>query len=338
MVAVLDWGLGHATRSIPIIRHLQQNGHIPILASDGRALLLLKEEFPELTTLELPSYNIRYHSNNMITNMMWQLPRITFAAFTEHFKLRKIVKKYQIEMIISDNRFGCFHPSIKSCFLTHQLHLKIDQTLPRFLGNLANRFWIRRYDECWIPDFENRPNISGTLSHPSPFKNAKYLGPLTRMEKIDVPKKYKLCIILSGPEPQRTFLEEILTEQAQKIDGKVLIVKGKTEQKERHIIHNMEIISFLTSKDLNAAICAAEVVVSRSGYSTLMDLSVLGTQAILIPTPGQTEQEYLAEHFHEQGIFMMQHQNKIDLEIALKNIHQFKGIEMDSESGLNLSI
>lgn len=330
MVAVLDWGLGHATRSIPIIRHLLAQGHQVILASDGRALLLLQKEFPKLICLELPSYNIRYHSNNMIINMAWQLPRITYAAFAEHLKLRKIVKKYNIEMIISDNRFGCFHPRIKSCFLTHQLNLKIDQALPRFFGNLANRFWISRYDECWVPDFENSPNISGTLSHPSPFKKVKYLGPLTRMKKMDITKKYKLCIILSGPEPQRTFLEEILTKQAERINGKILIVKGKTEQKEKSVSNHIETVSFLTSKDLNEAICASEVVVSRSGYSTLMDLSVLGTKAILIPTPGQTEQEYLAQHFHDQGIFMMQNQEEINLETALEKIHEFKGMRMNS--------
>lgn len=336
LVAVLDWGLGHATRSIPIIRNLLQQGHIPILASDGRALLLLKEEFPELTALELPSYNIRYHSNNMVVNMAWQLPRITYAAFAEHFAVRKIVQEYQIEMIISDNRFGCFHPRIKSCFLTHQLNLQIDQTVPRLLGNLANRFWISRYDECWIPDFEHRPNISGILSHPSPFKAVRYLGPLTRMKKMMLAKKYKLCIVLSGPEPQRTLLEKILTEQAKKITGKVLIVKGKTEQNETTVSNHIKTVSFLTSKNLNAAICASEIVVSRSGYSTLMDLSVLGAKALLIPTPGQTEQEYLAQHFHEQSIFMMQDQEKVNLEFALDNMQYFKGMQMDASLELDL--
>lgn len=331
LIAVLDWGLGHATRSIPIIRHVQSQGHVPILASDGRALLLLKEEFPDLISLELPSYKIRYHSNNMIINMAWQLPRITYAAIAEHFVIRKIVKEYSIDLIISDNRFGCFHPRIKSCFMTHQLNLKIDGFLPQFLGNLANRFWIKRYDECWIPDFETSPNISGTLSHPAPFSNVKYLGPLTRMERLNIDKKYQLCIILSGPEPQRTFLEEILTEQAKKIKGKVLIVKGKTESKETTEINNIKTISFLTSKDLNEAICASEIVVSRSGYSTLMDLSVLGSKAILIPTPGQTEQEYLAQHFHKQGIFMMQKQEEINLVAALKKMDGFKGMQMESD-------
>lgn len=323
----MDWGLGHATRSIPIIRAIIEEGHIPFIASDGRALLLLKEEFPDLIALELPSYNIRYSSSSMIVNMAKQLPRITYAAFAEHFRVRGIVREHHIDMIISDNRFGCFHFNKKSCFLTHQLNLKIDNALASFLGNLANRFWIKRYDECWIPDFEGSPNISGVLSHPSPIKNVKYLGPLTRMKKMDIPKKYKAIIILSGPEPQRTYLEKILIEQCKKIEGRILLVKGKTESQERGTINNLEIVSYLTSHDLNEAICASELVISRSGYSTLMDLCALGSKAILIPTPGQTEQELLAQHFHAQGIFLMQEQNTVDLAEALHQINDFKGME-----------
>jgi UDP-N-acetylglucosamine:LPS N-acetylglucosamine transferase len=324
----LDWGLGHATRSIPIIRAILEEGHFPVLASDGRALLLLKEEFPHLPAIELPSYNIKYYSSNMVINMARQLPRITYTAFAEHFAVRKIVKEHKIDLIISDNRFGCFHFKVKSCFLTHQLNLKIDSVLAAFLGNLANRFWMSWYDEKWVPDFEGEPNISGALSHPSPVKNTRYLGPLSRMKKMDIPKKYRLAIILSGPEPQRTILERILLEQAKKIKGKILLVKGKTETKERNAIDNIEIVSFLTSHDLNEAICAAEIVVSRSGYSTLMDLTALGSKALLIPTPGQTEQELLAQHFHDQGVFMMQWQHEINLESALEKMHNFKGKNM----------
>lgn len=324
----MDWGLGHATRSIPIINAILDEGHLPVLASDGRALLLLKDEFPHLTAIELPSYNIKYYSSNMVVNMARQLPRITYAAFAEHFAVRQIVKEHKIDLIISDNRFGCFHFNVKSCFLTHQLNLKIDNVIASFLGNLANRFWMSWYDEKWVPDFEDEPNISGTLSHPSPVKNTRYLGALSRMEKMKLPKKYRISIILSGPEPQRTRLEEILLEQAREIEGEVLLVKGKTESKERKKIGNIEIVSYLTSNDLNKAICSSETVVSRSGYSTLMDLTALGSQALLIPTPGQTEQELLAEHFHNQGAFMMQWQNEVNLKSALEKISNFKGMNI----------
>ncbi len=265
----------------------------------------------------------------MVMNMARQLPKITYCTFADHFKVRKIVKEYDIDMIISDNRFGCFHFGKPSYFITHQLNLDIPNPIARFLGNAANRFWIARYQECWIPDFKHRPNISGKLSHPSPLKKVKYIGALSRMKKMEISKKYDCCIILSGPEPQRTYLEEKLIEQAKKIKGNIILIKGKTEKNEIIESDNLTIYSYMNSEELNKTICASEFVVSRSGYSTLMDLSVLGTKALLIPTPGQTEQEYLARHFHEQEIFMMQQQHEIDLEKARDEIKNFKGMHIE---------
>ncbi len=326
--------MGHATRSIPIIKAILHLGHQIVIGSDGRSLALLRKEFPDEIHLELPSYNIRYGSSNMVINMAFQLPRITYAAFAEHLSIRKWVREYQVDYIISDNRFGCFHPKVPSFFMTHQLQLQIEQRLASFLGNQANRFWIRRYHECWVPDFEGSPNISGVLSHPAPFGNVRYIGPLTRMKKQTIPKRYLATIILSGPEPQRTYLEKILSEQAQGIKGNILLVKGKTEAYTHEKRGNLETISYLTSKELNEAICASEVIISRSGYSTLMDLSVLGSKAILIPTPGQTEQEILARHFHEQGIFLMQSQDNINLARALEEVREYKGMVMPSNHQL----
>ncbi len=321
--------MGHATRSIPIIRILEELGHQVFLASDGRALLLLREEFPHLKSFEISTYNIKYSSNSMLWNMATQLPKITRATFGDIWHMKRLVKDLKIDCIISDNRFGCFHSKIPSYFITHQLNLDIPNPIARFFGNLANRFWMNRFQECWVPDAKRQPNISGKLSHPSPIQNVKYIGTLTRMKKIKTEKKYRLCIILSGPEPQRTQLEKILMNQIKAIEGKIIIIKGKTESKENiNVSPNIEVVSFMTSKDLNQIICSSELIVSRSGYSTLMDLTVLGASALLIPTPGQTEQEYLANHFDQQGIFMMQKQENINLKIALQKIKNYKGIQI----------
>ncbi len=323
----MDWGLGHATRSIPLIRTFLKQGHEVIIASDGRALSLLRLEFPDLECRELPSYGITYRSSNMVWNIALQMPRITYAAFAELSRIRKWHKEQAFDAVVSDNRFGCFLRNVPSFFLTHQINLPIDNPIAAFPAKMANRFWLSRYDEVWVPDVEGEPNISGKLSRPSPYKKTRYLGPLTRMKAMDVPKEYDIVAVLSGPEPQRTFLEEILMEQLSGLAGNHLIIQGKTEEKTKERISpNLERISYMTSEDLNRTLCSSEFIITRSGYSTLMDLSVLGKKALLIPTPGQSEQEYLARHFHDQRVFMMQEQDSIDVNSAWGSRKEISGI------------
>lgn len=318
-MAALDWGLGHAARCIPLVRHFLSEGKRVVLASDGRAAALLASEFPQLPLCHLPSYQIQYGKGSMVWNMARQMPRITYAALAEHRAVRQIADTHAIDMIVSDNRFGCYHPSIHSCFLTHQLRPIIQQPIARWLGQQANLFWIKKYNECWVPDFAGSPNLSGPLSHPSPIPHVRYIGPLSRMRPLKIPKRYQAAIVLSGPEPQRSYLERILLAQCENTPNKILLVQGKTETSTRTKNGNVEIVSHLKSQGLNEAICAASWVVCRPGYSTLMDLEATGSRALLIPTPGQTEQEFLAEHFKRQGRHLVQPQNAVDLRAIWAN-------------------
>jgi len=339
LVAPLNWGLGHATRCIPIIRFLQKQNAIVFLASDGRAFHLLQKEFPALPIFQLPAYDITYRTSNMMWNMACQLPKMMQAIAAEKKEIAKIVEKEKIDIIISDNRFGVFSKKTYNVFMTHQINLPIPIPLFRQIGNWLNRKMIQQFDECWIPDFEGKPNLSGKLSHGNFKLNnntlTKYSGSLSRMNppaeshgKIESNIKQKAIIILSGPEPQRTFLEKKILEQALELPFQFLLVKGQTEQNEHfHFSKNIEVISFLTSEKLNQAIVESEIVISRSGYTTLMDLVALEKKAILIPTPGQTEQEYLAHHFFEQKIFFTARQKDFDLKNALEKVASFSGFE-----------
>lgn len=331
LVAPLNWGLGHATRCIPIIRFLQKQNATVFLASDGRAFHLLKKEFPELPIFQLPAYDITYRTSNMMWNMAWQFPKMMRAISMEKKEVAKIIAKEKIDIIISDNRFGIFSKKTYNVFMTHQINLPIPIPLFRQIGNWLNRKMIQRFDECWIPDFEGESNLSGKLSHGNfSLKNTftRYIGSLSRMEKVEKKIKRKAIIILSGPEPQRTFLEKKILHQAAELPFQFLLVKGQTEYKEHFFFNkNIEVISFLTSEKLNQAIAESKIVISRSGYTTLMDLVALGKKAILIPTPGQTEQEYLARHFFEQNIFFTASQKNFDLKIALEKIDSFSGFE-----------
>lgn len=304
LVAPLNWGLGHATRCIPIIRALEENGFTPILASDGIALEILKKEFPRLTALELPSYKIEYPKNgkNFKWKMLWNLPSMTKAVVREKKIVSEWIRQYDLEGIISDNRFGVFSKEVPSVFITHQLNVLTGNTT--WLTSKLHRTIITKFSECWIPDVEGSVNLSGRLGH---LKNPvglrlKYIGPLSRFKAEALPKKYDLMVILSGPEPQRGMLERQLANEIGNYESKVVFVRGvvEAEQKQTHA-DNVTFYNFMTSAELEKAFNESRLVLCRSGYTTIMDLAILGKKAFFIPTPGQFEQEYLANKLMEDG-------------------------------------
>lgn len=326
LICVLNWGLGHATRCIPIIKELQNQGINVSLASDGRALQLLQEEFKDIETFDLPAYNVTYRTANMFLNLAPQMPRIFLAIRKERKIIDRLLMKHQFDFLISDNRFGCFSNRVPSVFITHQVNIKIPFRPFERIVNFINYRYIRQFTECWIPDKAGTPNLSGTLAHGIKGLKVKYLGVLSRMQNMSISKKYDLAAVLSGPEPQRSFLEKKIIKQAVNSGLKTIIIQGKPELKgKKQLSENVESIAFLTSKDLNKVFAASSLILSRSGYTTVLDLAVTGRSAILIPTPGQTEQEYLADNLKQQGIFFSQKQKDFNLEQALKETHKYRG-------------
>ncbi|WP_081210581.1 glycosyltransferase [Salegentibacter sediminis] len=328
LVAVLNWGLGHATRCIPIIKALVTNGYEPILASDGAALALLKKEFPELLAEELPSYNIDYGDspNFLKWKLFLESPRIMKVIKAEKEYTRLLVEKYNLNGIISDNRLGVRYKHLKCVFITHQLNVLSGNTT--WLSSKLHQKYIRKFDECWVPDLPGSRNLSGVLGHLKKTpEEVKYMGLLSRFSKIDLPQKYKFMIILSGPEPQRSFLEKILLKEFKNISEKTLFVRGVLD--ESNLIskeHNPNLIlkNYLFGKDLEEALNSSETIVCRSGYTSILDLSKLEKKAFLIPTPGQFEQEYLAERLEKLGIAPSCSQD--DFKISkLKSLKSFSG-------------
>jgi len=328
LVAPLNWGLGHSARCIPLVRELLRQGAEVILASDGRALDLLKNEFPNLVAVEMPAYGITYRTRNMVRNMAGQLPKILRAVYREHRFTQKLIAKIPLDGIISDNRYGCFSKKIPAVFLTHQLNILTPFPALGRMVNFLNHRFIQQFDACWIPDNGGVPNLSGELSHGVFQKKIRYVGPLSRMKFFETKKKYDAIAVLSGPEPQRSHLERAIIEQARRLPQQFLILQGRTERKERFFIEkNVEVVSFLTSEELNEAILSSEIFIGRSGYSSIMDLAKLGKPALLIPTPGQTEQEYLAEKFWREGVFFKQNQEALDLAAAMAEVPSFSGLK-----------
>ena len=289
---------------------------------------LLEAEFPEIKVIELPSYHIEYSSSNMILNIGKQLPRILFAIKAEQWMTERLVKEHGITHIISDNRYGCFSAKTTNTLITHQLHLRIPSRPLEWLANRILKQAFKRFDEIWTPDTAHDTNLSGELAHPPiDAPPVKYIGLLSRMEPGETDHDYDVAVVLSGPEPQRTILEQRIIEQAVTLPYKFIVIQGRPNRKHHHYAaENVEVVSYLTSSDLNEVLLCSETIVCRAGYSSIMDLAVLGKKAVLIPTPGQTEQEYLSQELARNGFFVVQDQDKLNLETALEEVENTAGI------------
>lgn len=329
LIVPLDWGLGHATRDIPLIREMLNAGCQVFIAAEGKHAALLQQEFPQLTVLPLPGYRIQYAQKGQFFGLkiIQQIPKIYRAIQYEQRWLKKIVAEYQINAVISDNRFGLYHKNIPTVFITHQLLIKtpFGGWIERTLQKINYRF-INKYSACWIPDFAGSNNLSGELAHPAQLPaHTTYIGCLSRFEqKAGVEKKYDLLVLISGPEPQRSNLEKMILDQIKSLSITALIVSGKpgTPQHEE-VAPGVTQINHLNASELNDAMLASDMVLSRSGYTTLMDLAKLNKKAILIPTPGQSEQVYLGEFLMEKGYFYSLPQERFNLKTALDEASRF---------------
>ena len=324
LVAVLDWGLGHATRCVPVIRELQKQNVRVVIGGGGASLQFLKEEFPDMDFYELPAYGITYPENgSMMVSMLFQFPRISRAIGQEKRMIDEIIKKEEIDFILSDNRYGCFSNKIKSVFISHQLNLQIPSGLSVFswLVNRIHLNRIKKFDEIWIPDQENGFYFSGVLSQ-NKFSNTKRIGILSRFSGISIPVReiYDIVALISGPEPQRTIFENILRKQLSENGRKSLMVKGKPGLTEKVKNGTLTEFNHLNSVELEPLLSAANVIIARPGYSTIMDLATLGKGAIFVPTPGQTEQEYLAQYLISYKMAYTQIQKKFNIETAMTQL------------------
>ncbi|MAN59118.1 MAG: glycosyltransferase [Flavobacteriaceae bacterium] len=328
MVAPIHWGLGHATRCIPIIRALEAHGWNVLLGSDGAALTLLRKEFPHLNYIELPAYNIRYSKTGfwLKLKLFLHLPDILRTIQAEKRIISEYIEENDLDGIISDNRFGIRHPEVPSVFITHQLNVRSGATSP--LTSSIHRRIIRKFDTCWVPDVEGAINLSGRLGHLSKTTlPITYLGPISRFRKKEIPQIYDVLCLLSGPEPQRSLFEKKCLEAFQNSPKKILLVQGVIAPKElRSVKGAVEIVNFLKSEALETAINQSEVVVSRSGYTTIMDLAATGKKAFFVPTPGQDEQQYLARRLDRLGLVPHCRQDTFS-EAQLDKIPLYKGLK-----------
>jgi UDP:flavonoid glycosyltransferase YjiC (YdhE family) len=351
LVCPLDWGLGHAARMIPVVRQLALLGHNIIIGSGDAGRALFRAEIPGLSFISFPGFNPGYSRRlPQYFSLLLKTPALLCHIALEHSRLKRIVTENKIDIILSDNRFGLWHKEVTSVYVTHMPRIPFPKHFRymEFIGILLHRFIIRKYSFCFIPDLPGEMNLSGRLSHNVRLPdNVRYVGILSRFRDNSVPQEngeYKFrhnTVILSGPEPQRDMLKQKLIQLLKAIDLPAIILNGKPGSDDV-IVRNDNIILYnhIHEPEMAEIIRESDCVISRSGYTTIMELISLNCSALLIPTPGQTEQEYLAEYLSERGWFSTVKQNELKEGISFPGIQPqwTNDLIMQSKILLNKSI
>jgi len=320
LISPLNWGLGHATRMIPVINVLLKQGHRVVIGAYGSSAVLLKKECRECTHVEFPGFTPKYSvSRSQTFALMLQSVSFLFNKYKEVKRTKRLVEEFNIHLIISDNRYGVRHKKVKSIIVTHQLYPALNGVFKLFEKPIAYIFyrWIKKFDECWIPDNVPIYGISGRLSENKfNLKNIKYAGLLSRFGecKPDYKKRYDYVAVISGPDPWRSRFENELIRLFIRLEGESVIVRGVPEgSEEPYLFNGITMIDNLNYNALNHLMCNSRNIICRPGYSTLMDLYAMGRRALLVPTPGQPEQEYLAEHMKQKHEFIyIKHETLLD--------------------------
>jgi uncharacterized protein (TIGR00661 family) len=341
-VCPLDWGIGHATRCVPVIRKFMEFGDEIVIAADGRPYAFLKKEFPGCHFIRLRGARITYSKKGgFLVKILGLSPFLLLSYYLERRDLKKLIRLEDPAIIISDNRYGLWNRDRFSIIITHQLRIILPPSFS-FLSNLLNSMihrQVEKFDECWIPDFELHYGLAGQLSHPPRLpRNTHYIGTLSRFSvltgqrDVPLPCDYDIMVSLSGPEPQRTILEEMVFEQLINSGLAGIIVRGLTEATEEFdLTEKIRVFSHLETGKMKEYMLRSHIIICRSGYSSLMDLVTLGKNAILIPTPGQTEQEYLARYLMEKKIYFSMSQRHFDLLYAIEMTRNFPGLVMQND-------
>lgn len=331
LICPLEWGLGHAGRMIPLARKLQEEDNAIFIGASPGHQKFLGGELKDVQFIDFDGFKPTYSRVlPQYVALLFQIPCLLFHIIKEHRRLGKIINKYHIDIVISDNRFGLWNRKVKTVYVTHQICIPFPEKL-RFLewtGVCFHRFFIRKYDLCFIPDLPGEINLTGRLSHSLKIpENARYIGILSRFtDNNDITGSSGVpdhnTLFLSGPEPQRSILRNIITAVQGKNAPPLVILEGRPGIHDKKT-DSGEIITFnhLPAGEMKSIIQGSKGIIARAGYTSIMELVSLNCSALLIPTPGQTEQEYLAGYLSGKGWFkaIRQKDLKEGFSIPLKN-------------------
>jgi hypothetical protein len=334
LLSPLNWGLGHAMRDIPVIKALLDHDHNVTIAACGNSLTAMQREFPSCRFIQFEDYPSPYSAGHFfLPKLSVYFPVLLRSVAREHRGLEKILSRNHFDLVISDNRLGVYSPHVPSLFITHQLHFHLPFALwpVELYASVLNRFHHGKFDRIIVPDNPPGPlSLAGKLSRPDSDiarSRAFFTGILTSTPKQDVPADLDYLVLISGPEPQRTRLEEILLPMAQKLDGRSVVLLGSPQRKFKVAgSKGCTIRTYVTNTEKAELMNRAKFVICRSGYTTMMELAELGKKAgLLIPTPGQTEQEYLSWYYERNGWFFSKSQYHLDLPGDISTAREYAG-------------
>lgn len=322
LISPLEWGLGHAARMIPVAKRLSELNNNVIIAAGESHLALFRKELPGLQYINFKGFSPQYSRwLPQYLSMLIKTPVLVFYIISDHYRLKRIIKQHNIDIVISDNRFGLWNRKVKCIYITHMPRIP----LPKFFRIIENagvwlhRYIIRKYTLCFIPDVPGGTNLSGRLSHGVNLPaNVSYIGFISRFQEEYKSKSLPFtepynAVILSGPEPQRGIFREKILRKLSDTNKLTVIFEGKPES-DTKIRRNGNIVYYnhLEASEMEIILRNSDLIISRSGYTTIMDLVCLGKPGLLVPTPGQTEQEYLAEYTSSKKWFACITQDEIE--------------------------
>lgn len=326
-------GLGHATRSLPIIRECLRRGMTMFIGSSGRSLIFLRREIRDACFIDLPDYGLHYSRRGVAPGkMLGKLPALMNTFRHEHFLVEKLVRKHEIDVVFSDHRYGCYSGRVPCFFLSHQLRFATPGFLQpfEFVGAIFNHWFHRKYSAVIIPDVGSRRGglISGRLSKHKPSEHYRFAGILSSLTaRSGLPPAIDVFVSISGPEPQRTVLENLVRRQIDQVPGRKVVALGRPESDMVEQPHpEVTIYHHLNREQMEIFFNRSALIVSRPGYSTLMELAELGKKALLIPTPGQTEQIYLANRLRQNGWLYSVSQQNFNLKFDLEKANTYPGL------------
>jgi hypothetical protein len=347
LICPLEWGFGHAGRMIALASRLREMNYNILFGAGEKHLTFIRNEMPGLTYINFPGFRpgySRFLPQYII--LLLEIPLLLFHIIREHIRLGRIIPEHSVDIVISDNRFGLWNKSIKTIYVTHQPLIPLPKPFSflEFIGVLLHRLVIIKYSLCFIPDLPGDLNLSGRLSHCVKLpQNVRFVGILSRFsgtspsrdESHDGTGHY--TVILSGPEPQRGILEKKLTHILKDKKHPSIFLLGNPDKPDS-MIRSGNIICYnhLPGPAMKEVIAGSEAIVTRSGYTTIMELVSLNCSALLIPTPGQTEQEYLARYLSEKGWFTTVSQKKIDMDTPFPSANLKWNHEIDAQSRMLL--
>jgi uncharacterized protein (TIGR00661 family) len=333
LFGVCSWGLGHATRDLPLLRRMIKAGHSLTLVGIGRSLDLLKDELKDACGyLSIPDYSSAYSERDFsVSKFLSYFPIYMSEVVKEHLRIEKLIARGKYERIISDNRYGVYDKEIPSYLISHQLRFIAPGRVKLFemaTEGFNYSFFKNSFSKFLVPD-SKEDDLSGDLSHNLKYFKAErieYLGLLSDLKRRETAKDIDYFISLSGPEPQRTILEKKIFEQAPLLKGKVVIALGKPEDPRNKWVNHLRVFGYLGRKRQEEIMNRSKLVITRPGYTTIMELSLLGKKALFIPTPGQTEQVYLAHYHKKRKNFYSVDQDRLNLISDVEEAKKYSGL------------